>query len=67
MQLNDICNMKAVKKKSEKLERELDVIELFNDYFQQRMDEKKQEKQTLIDRFNIHLKGKKIILDNSNS
>ena len=38
---------------------------LFNEYFQQRIDEENREKQTLIDKFKLHLKGKVIILENS--
>ncbi len=59
--------MKTNKKVSKKTDKKSGIIQLFNEYFQERINEEKREKQTLIDKFNIHLKGKDIIIDNSNS
>tara|TARA_B100000609_G_scaffold181267_1_gene162265 strand:- start:165 stop:341 length:177 start_codon:yes stop_codon:yes gene_type:complete len=57
--------MKTTKKVRVSSEDKNVVVQLFNEYFQERINEEKREKQTLLDKFNIHLKGKDIVLDNS--
>ena len=41
------------------------MFEVFEDHFLKREKELEQEKQVLLDKFDLHIKGKDILLENS--
>ena len=41
------------------------MFEIFEDHFLKKEKELEQEKQVLIDKFDLHIKGKEILLENS--
>lgn len=41
------------------------MLKIFEDHFDKKAREIEQEKKVLVDKFDIHIKGKKILLENS--
>ncbi|MDZ7775967.1 MAG: hypothetical protein U5L09_10430 [Bacteroidales bacterium] len=54
---------KDIKKRKENIQPQM--FEIFEEHYLKREREIEQEKQTLLDKFDLHIKGKNILLENS--
>ena len=57
--------MKKNQKNIKKGDIQISIFEIFEDHFLKKEKEREREKQVLIDKFDLHIKGKEILLENS--